>query len=260
MLLRERIAGRRRGLGSDRASSRRGRERSFGWKTPSRGGHRPHRANDEFFAIELVGDGDLWQLAENLRPPALPPRSPAAAGGGRNLLPDGHAREPGAVAAPTAGLHFDDDLFARLRELGVAPPSHAASAPAFPARAGRAHRRPPHAQRTLRYPPPPPRKPSRPPDNRRPRDRRRHHQSARLESAAHADGGVRPGLRKPRSSSRRATASAWWFRLVTNFHLPKSTLLMLVSAFAGYDTIRAAYAHAVAQGLPLLPLRRRHVS
>ena len=35
-------------------------------------------------------------------------------------------------------------------------------------------------------------------------------------------------------------------RLLTNFHLPKSTLLMLVSAFAGYDHIRAAYAHAVA--------------
>ncbi len=36
-------------------------------------------------------------------------------------------------------------------------------------------------------------------------------------------------------------------RLITNFHLPKSTLLMLVSAFAGCDTIRAAYAHAVAE-------------
>jgi S-adenosylmethionine:tRNA ribosyltransferase-isomerase len=35
-------------------------------------------------------------------------------------------------------------------------------------------------------------------------------------------------------------------RLITNFHLPKSTLLMLVSAFAGYAPIRAAYAHAIA--------------
>ena len=36
-------------------------------------------------------------------------------------------------------------------------------------------------------------------------------------------------------------------RLFTNFFLPKSTLLMLVSAFAGYASIRAAYAHAIAQ-------------
>jgi len=35
--------------------------------------------------------------------------------------------------------------------------------------------------------------------------------------------------------------------LITNFHLPKSTLLMLVSAFAGFDRIQAAYAHAIAQ-------------
>jgi S-adenosylmethionine:tRNA ribosyltransferase-isomerase len=34
-------------------------------------------------------------------------------------------------------------------------------------------------------------------------------------------------------------------RLITNFHLPKSTLLMLVSAFAGYDCIRSAYQHAI---------------
>ena len=37
-------------------------------------------------------------------------------------------------------------------------------------------------------------------------------------------------------------------RLLTNFHLPRSTLMMLVAAFAGLDRIRAAYAHAVASG------------
>ena len=46
-------------------------------------------------------------------------------------------------------------------------------------------------------------------------------------------------------------------RLVTNFHLPKSTLLMLVSAFAGIETIRDAYRHAIEAALPVFQLRRR---
>ncbi len=67
-----------------------------------------------------------------------------------------------------------------------------------------------------------------------------------LESAAEPDGTVRPG----RAATRLLIRPGYRFRVVdrllTNFHLPRSTLLMLVAAFGGYDRIMAAYRHAVA--------------
>jgi len=68
-----------------------------------------------------------------------------------------------------------------------------------------------------------------------------------LESSANARGDVAAG----EAETRLFVTPGYRFRvvdrLVTNFHLPKSTLLMLVSAFAGYANIRAAYAHAIAE-------------
>ena len=46
--------------------------------------------------------------------------------------------------------------------------------------------------------------------------------------------------------------------LLTNFHLPRSTLLMLVSAFGGLENIRSAYQHAIRRSLPIFQLWRRH--
>ena len=68
-----------------------------------------------------------------------------------------------------------------------------------------------------------------------------------LETAATGAGGIAPWAARPTSSSGRATSSASRDGLMTNFHLPKSTLLMLVSALMGLERIRAIYAHAIAR-------------
>ena len=67
-----------------------------------------------------------------------------------------------------------------------------------------------------------------------------------LESAAAVDGTVHAGSAETALFITPGYRFRVVDRLLTNFHLPRSTLLMLVSAFAGVDTIRAAYAHAIA--------------
>ena len=67
-----------------------------------------------------------------------------------------------------------------------------------------------------------------------------------LESAA-LDGRLQAGARETQLFITPGFRFHVVDRLVTNFHLPKSTLLMLVSAFAGYDAMRSLYQHAIAQ-------------
>ena len=161
-----------------------------------------------------------------------------------------YAREEGAVAAPTAGLHFTDALFKKLDALGVerhfvtlhvgagtflpvkaddtadhvmheeigsVSEATAAALNAVRARGGRIVS---VGTTSLRL----------------------------LESAADADGTIRPWS----GATGIFITPGYRFRtadmLMTNFHLPKSTLFMLVSAFSGLETMRGAYAHAIAAG------------
>lgn len=156
-----------------------------------------------------------------------------------------YARNVGAVAAPTAGLHFTPEVFAALAERGIA-----------------------HAFVTLHVGP----------GTFQPikvDDVTQHHvepewaelpaATAAAIQACHARGGrvVAVGTTTVRVLESSPEAAAWSgfanltirppfpFRvvdaLVTNFHLPRSSLLVLVSAFAGHDAIRRAYAEAVRQ-------------
>jgi len=69
-----------------------------------------------------------------------------------------------------------------------------------------------------------------------------------LESGVGEDGRVRPGTGETRLFIRPPYRFRAVDRLITNFHLPRSTLLMLVAALGGYHRIRAAYEEAVAEG------------
>jgi len=156
------------------------------------------------------------------------------------------AARPGAVAAPTAALHFDDALLAALRDRGITPVSitlHVGAGTFQPVRSDNLAEHRMHSEwfdvpeatvqaiartranggrivavgtTTLRA----------------------------LESAA-LGGTLRSGSRDTDIFITPGFAFQVVDVLVTNFHLPKSTLMMLVSAFAGFDRIKALYAHAI---------------
>jgi S-adenosylmethionine:tRNA ribosyltransferase-isomerase len=186
-----------------------------------------------------------------------------------------YARDPGAVAAPTAGLHFDEAMLARLVAAGVETAFvtlHVGAGTFLPVRAEAVAD---HKMHTERYVIPP--------------------QTVAAVAAARSRGGricavgttslraLESAALKESPGRHRAAAPrggqgnvgrpdvslcgdlqagegetdifitpGYRFRvvdrMVTNFHLPKSTLLMLVSAFGGTELLLHAYAHAVASG------------
>ena len=160
------------------------------------------------------------------------------------------ARRQGAVAAPTAGLHFTPALLAKLDAAGVqrvAVTLHVGIGTFLPVRVDRVADHQMHAERGEITP-----------DAAEAINRARAAggrvvavgtTSLRLlESAARPDGMVQPFI----GDTALFILPGYRFkvvdRLLTNFHLPRSTLLMLVSTFSGREQIVAAYAHAVSAG------------
>lgn len=160
-----------------------------------------------------------------------------------------YAAQPGAVAAPTAGLHFDEVTLDRLRSQGVElafVTLHVGAGTFQPVRVVRIAEHHMHRewyeipQATVNA-------------IERARGAGRHVVAVgttslrALESSASAQGGLRAGSGDTALFITPGFEFQVVDRLLTNFHLPRSTLLMLISAFAGMGPIRKAYRHAVEQ-------------
>ncbi len=198
--------------------------------------------------VRLEGDGDPWELIERYGHVPLPPYIDRADDeSDRERYQTVFAKHRGSVAAPTAGLHFTPQLLDRIEGAGV-------SVVRITLHVGVGTFRPVSAVR--------------------PEDHELHaewyrvgSEAARTLNEVRDAGGriwavgttsVRALESAVRSDGQFRTIEGWTdlfirppfdFRvvdaLVTNFHLPRSSLLMLVSAFAGRERVLAAYAHAV---------------
>ena len=200
--------------------------------------------------FELEFEEDVLPLLERVGHMPLPPyidRPDDVAD--RERYQTVYAQRAGAVAAPTAGLHFDTELLAALRDKGVESAFvtlHVGAGTFQPVRVERLE------------------------------EHHMHREWLEVDqgvvdavAACHARGGrvvavgttsvrslesaARDGVLKPFSGDTDIFLSPGKpfhvvDALVTNFHLPESTLLMLVSAFAGYPETMAAYAEAIAKG------------
>jgi S-adenosylmethionine:tRNA ribosyltransferase-isomerase len=160
-----------------------------------------------------------------------------------------YAATPGAVAAPTAGLHFTEALIGKIKEKGVSVVSvtlQVGPGTFMPVREEIIER---HKMEEEEYSVP---EETADAVNRAQADGRRviavGTTSARTLESAFRDGRVRPG----EASTRLFIYPGYEFKviraIVTNFHLPKSTLLMLICAFAGRDKTLSAYKEAVRAG------------
>jgi len=202
-----------------------------------------------FYLLRFPGPEDLVELLERHGKLPLPPyiqRHAEDADEARYQTV--YARNRGSVAAPTAGLHFDAALMEVLRARGIDfawLTLHVGAGTFQPVRVENLAQHRMHRERYVI-----------PADTvaalagARARGGRivavgttslRAMEAAAQEGEIHAGPGETELFILPGFRFRAADA------LITNFHLPKSTLLMLVSAFGGLENLRRAYAHAVAE-------------
>jgi S-adenosylmethionine:tRNA ribosyltransferase-isomerase len=197
--------------------------------------------------------GGLAAALERLGEVPLPPYIRRPAGeepGDRERYQTIYARVPGAVAAPTAGLHFTPALLERLRAAGVETAAltlHVGPGTFAPVRTDDVAGHRMHAE-AFAVPPATAAAVTAAVRAGRPVVAVGTTVVRALESAAAEDGTVRPGA----GATALFITPGYRFKavqgLVTNFHLPRSTLLMLVSALCGRERLLAAYAEAVARG------------
>jgi S-adenosylmethionine:tRNA ribosyltransferase-isomerase len=158
-----------------------------------------------------------------------------------------YAEVPGAVAAPTAGLHFDQAMIARLDALGVERTFvtlHVGAGTFQPMRGEEVETHRLHAEHLSVSADTCARIAAAKRDGRRVVAIGTTVVRA-LESAADGEGRVRAGVGETSLMIRPGYQFRVVDRLLTNFHLPRSTLLMLVCAFAGRELIMEAYRHAI---------------
>ena len=206
------------------------------------------RAGD-LFELAFEGDAGVHEILQRIGEVPLPPYiAHAADGADESRYQTVYARHPGSVAAPTAGLHFDEAMLDKLKLNGVTlayVTLHVGAGTFQPVRDNDIAN---HRMHSEWYQVP--------------------EETVAAVAAARAWGGRvmavgTTSLRTLEAASRSGALTAesaetqifitpgYVFRtvdrLLTNFHLPKSTLMMLVSAFSGTDHIRRAYVHAVAE-------------
>jgi S-adenosylmethionine:tRNA ribosyltransferase-isomerase len=204
--------------------------------------------DEEFYRLRFASNEPVERILMRIGHMPLPPYVRRAADASDlNRYQTVFAREPGAVAAPTAGLHFDDAMLQLLTDKGVQfghITLHVGAGTFQPMRVDSLHDHRMHSEwlnvgAELCD-----------------KIRRTHAAGGRviavgttvvraLESAIR-DGEVLPFAGETRIFIFPGYVIRSVDALLTNFHLPESTLLMLVSAFAGRERVLAAYKHAVA--------------